>query len=106
MSPALFASAFAANAQDYIVEGDKTSTVRVIAYEDLQCPDCAVYRKMLDEKLLPEYGGSVAFEHREYPLRKHQWARQASIAARYFGSLKPGILKPLPAAVEWLLAGS
>ncbi len=90
LSPAVFAVASSASAQDYVVEGHKTSTVRVIAYEDLQCPDCAVYRKMLDEKLLPEYGGSVAFEHREYPLRKHQWARQASIAARYFGSLKPG----------------
>jgi protein-disulfide isomerase len=89
MSPALFASAFAANAQDYIVEGDKTSTVRVIAYEDLQCHDCAMCRKMLDEKLLPKYGGSVAFEHREYPLRKHHWARQASLAVLYFGSLKP-----------------
>jgi protein-disulfide isomerase len=89
LSPVLFAFALSASAQDYVVEGDKASPVRVIAYEDLQCPDCAVYRKMLDEKLLPKYGGSVAFEHRDYPLRKHQWARQASVAARYFGSLKP-----------------
>ena len=87
--PALFAIALAAGAQEYVVEGNKASAVRVIAYEDLQCPDCAVYRKMLDEKLLPKYGGAVAFEHREYPLRKHQWARPASIAARYFGILKP-----------------
>jgi protein-disulfide isomerase len=87
--PAFFAIALAAGAQEYVVEGNKSSAVRVIAYEDLQCPDCAVYRKMLDEKLLPKYGGAVAFEHREYPLRKHQWARPASIAARYFWSLKP-----------------
>jgi protein-disulfide isomerase len=39
--------------------------------------------------LLPKYGGTVAFEHREFPLRKHQWARPASIAVRYFGTLKP-----------------
>jgi protein-disulfide isomerase len=81
--------ALAAGAQEYVVEGNKASAVRVIAYEDLQCPDCAVYRKMLDEKLLPKYGGSVAFEHREYPLRKHEWARPAAIAARYFGTVKP-----------------
>ena len=87
--PALFAIALAAGAQEYVVEGNKASAVRVIAYEDLQCPDCAVYRKMLDEELLPKYGGAVAFEHREYRLRKHQWARPASIAARYFGTLKP-----------------
>jgi protein-disulfide isomerase len=87
--PAFFAVALAAGAQEYVVEGNKSSAVRVIAYEDLQCPDCAVYRKMLDEKLLPKYGGAVAFEHREFPLRKHQWARPASIAVRYFGTLKP-----------------
>ena len=81
--------AAAAFAQEYVVEGDSTSAVRVIAYEDLQCPDCAVYRKMLDEKLLPKYGKSVAFEHREFPLAKHKWARPAAIAARYFGSIKP-----------------
>ena len=77
--PAFFAVALAAGGQEYVVEGNKSSAVRVIAYEDLQCPDCAVYRKMLDEKLLPKYGGTVAFEHREFPLRKHQWARPASI---------------------------
>jgi protein-disulfide isomerase len=82
--------ALTAGAQEYVVEGNKSSAVRVIAYEDLQCPDCAAYRKMLDEKLLPKYGKAVAFEHREYPLRKHQWARPASIAARYFAALKPG----------------
>ena len=71
-------------AQEYVVEGNPTSTVRVIAYEDLQCSDCAIYRKMLDEQLLPKYEKSVAFEHREYPLPKHKWARPASIAARYF----------------------
>jgi protein-disulfide isomerase len=87
--PAFFAVALAAGGQEYVVEGNKSSAVRVIAYEDLQCPDCAVYRKMLDEKLLPKYGGTVAFEHREFPLRKHQWARPASIAVRYFGTLKP-----------------
>ena len=87
--PAFFAIALAVGAQEYVVEGTKSSAVRVIAYEDLQCPDCAVYRKMLDEKLLPKYGGAVAFEHREFPLRKHQWARPASIAVRYFGTLKP-----------------
>jgi protein-disulfide isomerase len=38
---------------------------------------------MLDEKLLPKYGGKVAFEHRDFPLAKHAWARPAAIAARY-----------------------
>ena len=72
-----------------VLEGNQTSSVRVIAYEDLQCGDCAAYRVMLDEKLLPKYSSLVAFEHREFPLRKHSWARQAAIAARYFEGIGP-----------------
>jgi len=78
-----------AQAPQAVVEGLATSPVRVIAYEDLQCPDCATYRKMLDEKLLPAFGAKVAFEHRDFPLPKHSWARQAAVAARFFHEVKP-----------------
>ena len=76
-------------AQSPLVEGNAKSPVRVVIYEDLQCPDCADFRKMLDDQLLPKYGARVAFEHRDFPLPKHAWARQAAIAARYFAALKP-----------------
>jgi len=55
----------------------------VVIYEDLQCSDCAAFREMLDAKLLPKYGSKVAFEHRDFPLAKHAWARPASVASRY-----------------------
>ena len=58
-------------------------SVRVLIYEDLQCPDSARFSKILDEKLLPNYEGKVAFEHRDFPLAKHDWARKAAIAARF-----------------------
>ena len=73
-----------ASAADRLVEGKPDSEVRVLIYEDLQCSDCAVFRKMLDEKLLPRYAGTVAFEHRDFPLAKHAWARKAAIASRHF----------------------
>ena len=60
-------------------------------YEDLQCPDCADFRKVLDEKLLPKYRGKVAFEHRDFPLAKHAWARKAAIAARFVAATKPDL---------------
>jgi protein-disulfide isomerase len=63
--------------------------VRVLIYEDLQCPDCAAFRRMMDEKLLPRYGERVAFIHHDFPLAKHAWARNAAIAARYFEGVKP-----------------
>jgi len=32
-----------------LVEGYPSSAIRALSYEDLQCPDCAAYRQMLDE---------------------------------------------------------
>ena len=80
----LLLTQFAVFAQPHLVEGKTDSPVRVVIYEDLQCPDCADFRVMLDTKLLPRYGAKVAFEHRDFPLPKHKWARPASIAARFF----------------------
>jgi protein-disulfide isomerase len=76
-------------AQGPLVEGDPKSQVRVVVYEDLQCPDCAVYRKMLDDQLLSKFGSKIAFEHRDFPLAKHKWARKAAIASRFFEVNKP-----------------
>jgi len=77
-------SAATAVAQVHLVEGKADSPVRVVVYEDLQCPDCADFRVMLDKKLLPRYGTKVAFEHRDFSLPKHKWARPAAVAARFF----------------------
>lgn len=74
-------------AQGSLVEGKKDSPVRVVIYEDLQCPDCAEFRVMLDQHLLPKYGTKVAFIHRDFPLAKHAWARPAAIASRYIQGL-------------------
>jgi protein-disulfide isomerase len=81
--------AMALLAQKPIVEGQAESPVRVVIYEDLQCSDCAAFRRMMDEKLLPAYAGKVAFAHRDFPLAKHAWARRAAIAARFFTDRKP-----------------
>ncbi len=73
------------------VEGNSKSKVRVIIYEDLQCPDCAAFGSSLDQIILPRFGDSVAFEIRDFPLPKHSWARTAAIAARYFESVDPRV---------------
>jgi len=66
-----------------VIEGNPQSTVRVIIYGDLQCSDCEKLRALLDEKILPKYGARVAFIHRDFPLGKHEWARQAAIVGRW-----------------------
>ena len=86
---ALLASVAGLSAQQPLVEGLAESKVRVLIYEDLQCSDCAVFRRMMDDKILPRYATRVAFVHRDFPLAKHAWARRAAIAARYFGDRKP-----------------
>ena len=85
----LLASSVGLSGQQPVVEGLAESKVRVLIYEDLQCPDCADFRRMMDDKLLPRYANRVAFVHRDFPLAKHSWARQAAVAARYFGERKP-----------------
>lgn len=87
----LAAAATTAAAQARFVEGNPASPVRVIIYEDLECPDCAAFRVMMDETLLPKFQSSVAFEHRDFPLNKHAWARKAAIASRYFEIVSPSL---------------
>ncbi len=77
------------------VEGNAASKVRVVIYEDLQCPDCADFRVMMDRHLLPKFEKQVAFEHRDFPLPKHAWARQAAVAARMMAEKSPQL------ALEW-----
>jgi protein-disulfide isomerase len=88
---ALVASTIGLPASGPLIEGRPDSAVRVVIYEDLQCSDCADFRRMMDEKILPKYGATVAFAHRDFPLAKHAWARRAAIAARYFGEIKPDL---------------
>ena len=91
MKTVLIAAMGAMLASGAPVEGNAKSPVRVISYGSLQCPDCAAYRRMMDEHLLPKYGDRVAFEHRDFPLEKHKWARQAAIAARYFDTISSSL---------------
>ena len=77
-------------AEQHLIEGAAESPVRVLIYEDLQCPDSAAFRSMLDDQLLPRYASTVRFEHRDFPLAKHSWARKAAIAARFFEAAQPG----------------
>jgi protein-disulfide isomerase len=44
---------------------------------------------MMDDYLLPRYQAKAAFEHRDFPLPKHAWARSAAIAARFFAETRP-----------------
>ncbi len=93
-----------------VIEGNPASTVKVTIYGDLQCNYCQSLRTMLDEKLLPKYGKQVAFMHRDLPLGRHEWARQAAMAARWVYEQSPrlGIIfqRELLDEEEHITAGS
>lgn len=76
---------------NHLIEGSATSPVRVVIYEDLQCADCRGVNRWLQRRLLPAYGNRVGFEHRDFPLPKHDWARPAAIAAKYFDGIGLGV---------------
>jgi protein-disulfide isomerase len=79
----LAAGHYAFASRNDVMEGNPSSPVKVLIYEDLQCSDCARFRILLDEKILPRYGTKVAFIHKDFPLGKHDWAVPAAIAARW-----------------------
>ena len=91
LGAAILTAMSAYTAGQHLIEGAAQSAVRVVIYEDLQCPDCADFRQMMDTHLLPKYGATVTFEHRDFPLAKHAWARKAAVAARYFEETQPGL---------------
>ena len=88
----LFAAMVSASAgTNDIVEGNPFATVKVTIYSDLQCDYCESLRTMLDEKLLPKYGKQVAFIHRDLPLGRHDWARQAAMVSRWIYEQNPNL---------------
>ena len=87
----VLAAAACLAAQQPLIEGRAESPVRVLIYEDLQCSDCARFRVMMDQQILPRYAEKVAFVHRDFPLAKHAWARRAAIAARFFAEKRPDL---------------
>jgi protein-disulfide isomerase len=72
----------------------------VLIFSDLQCPDCAAFQRTLDETLAPRFAGRVYFDHRDFPLPRHTWARAAAVAAHALDAQRPGLG---PAFRRWTL---
>lgn len=65
-------------------KGEKDARVVLIEYSDLQCPACAAYYPVT-KKIVAEFGESIIFAYRHFPLRQihfnSQLASQAAEAA-------------------------
>jgi protein-disulfide isomerase len=59
----------------------KGASVALVAFEDLQCPDCADAEALLIEAST-KY--NVPLVRRDFPLPSHNWSFEAHVMARYF----------------------
>ena len=59
----------------------KGAAVALVAFEDLQCPDCADAEGLLQEAAT-KYG--IPLVRHDFPLPMHNWAFEAHVIARYF----------------------
>ncbi len=61
--------------------GVATSSVTVVEFSDFQCPACQSAEATVND-LLAQYGGSVRFEYRHFPLTSiHRFAFAAAVAS-------------------------
>jgi protein-disulfide isomerase len=69
---------------DWIRQASSTASATLIEYSDFQCPACASYYPLV-EKVVGEYGSSLQFVYRHFPLPQHKQAKSAAYAAEAAG---------------------
>jgi protein-disulfide isomerase len=66
------------------VKGNPDASVVLVEYSDFQCPACAAFQPVVDD-VLSQYGDSVRFEYKHFPLPIHALAEPAARAAEAAG---------------------
>jgi protein-disulfide isomerase len=64
------------------------TTVAIVIFEDLQCPDCAKVHPLLIEAAS---ASKVPLVIHDFPITRHQWAFPAAVLARYFTAQSPAL---------------
>ncbi len=76
------AGTLASRAQDTrALRPPKGASVALVAFEDLECPDCARANKLLVEAARTY---KIPLVRYDFPLPGHEWSKEAAIIARYF----------------------
>lgn len=71
------------------IEGNPHAAVKMVMYEDLECPKCAAFHKALFDSIIPEYGARVEFIFRDFHISYHPWSYNAALIARYLDTKSP-----------------
>jgi protein-disulfide isomerase len=59
--------------------GPPTAPVRIVIFDDLECPFCARLNQTLFPALLDRYGNQVHVEYQDMPSEGHPWASRAAV---------------------------
>ena len=60
--------------------GPENAPITLVEFSDFQCNFCRRAHPTV-ERVLEEYGDKIHFIYRDYPLKNHNRARHASVAA-------------------------
>lgn len=71
--------------EDAYTKGPDYAEVKIVTFEDFQCPACANFNNTVNE-LIRNYGDQIQFTHRHFPLSFHLNAVDASLAAEAAGA--------------------
>ena len=66
--------------KDVPVKGADNAKVVIVEYSDFQCPFCKRGKDMLPQ-ILKDYNGKIKIAYKQMPLKNHNWAMNAAIAA-------------------------
>lgn len=66
------------------VKGNSEGVITLVEYSDFQCPACASYQPTI-ERIMKDFGDSIRFEYKHFPLPIHNMAESAARAAEAAG---------------------
>ena len=61
--------------------GGESAPVKIVVFDDLECPFCAREHAALFPALLNRYGDKVRIAYKDFPLSQHLWAAHAEVDA-------------------------
>ncbi len=66
--------------------GTEVAPVKIVVFDDLECPFCARMHAQLFPALLNRYGDKVRIAYKDFPLSQHPWAIHAAVNADCLGN--------------------
>ncbi len=75
---------------DRATMGPANAPVTIVEFADFECPHCAFAMGIVETAVESKYNGKIRLVFKNYPLRGHQWAHAAAVAAECVRVQNPG----------------